>query len=124
MKSGNGLRKDICNLQEPGKLADEIDKAIIARCIPSDLNYACHYWVYHLQRSRQHITDELAILSDGGVVHKFLQEHLLHWLEVLSLKRRLSAGVTTAQQLISLVPVSIACENRRHRLTNIGAYRK
>lgn len=121
MKSANGLRRDICNLQDPGKSADEVDKATIAGCIPSELNYACFYWMHHLQRSQQRTTHASATLSDGGEVHKFLQEHLLHWLEALSLMRRLSVSKAVAQQLISLIHVSSACQELEALTDNAGA---
>jgi hypothetical protein len=98
MKSDNGLRRDICNVQEPGKSRDEIDKAIIARHIPPDLDYACLYWVYHLQHSGRRITDE-------EEAYKFLHEHFLHWLESLCLLRKLSDGILSIRELLKTVQV-------------------
>ncbi|KAK0751649.1 WD40-repeat-containing domain protein [Schizothecium vesticola] len=40
-------------------------------------------------------------LMDNGNVSKFLREHLLHWLEVLSLMRKLSDGVTSIRKLLA-----------------------
>ena len=98
MKSNNGLRRDICNVQEPGKSRDEIEKAIIARHIPPDLDYACLYWVYHLQHNGRRITDE-------EEVYKFLHEHFLHWLESLCLLRKLSDGILSIRELLKTVQV-------------------
>jgi hypothetical protein len=98
MKSGNGLRRDICNVQKPGKLRDEIDDATVARHIPPDLQYACLYWVHHLQRSGRHITDE-----EG--VYIFLRRHFPHWLESLSLLRKLSDGIPSIRVLLETVQV-------------------
>ncbi|RYP03115.1 hypothetical protein DL765_010598 [Monosporascus sp. GIB2] len=96
MKSRNGLRKDVCNLQEPGKSRDEIDKAIVAGHIPPDLEYACLYWVYHLQHSGRRITD-------GDEICDFLNAHFLHWVESLSLLRRLSDGILSIRELLKTV---------------------
>ena len=99
MKSdNNGLRKDICNVQEPGKSRGEIDKAIVARHIPPDLGYACLHWVYHLRHSGRCITDE-------DEVYIFLHAHFLHWLESLSLLRRLSDGILSLRELLQTVQV-------------------
>ncbi|XTI89098.1 WD40-repeat-containing domain protein [Cenococcum geophilum] len=81
----NGLSKDICSVRDPGKPRYEIDKAIIASHIPPDLEYACLYWVYHLQHSGKRITD-----SDELCI--FLHAHFLHWLESLSWMRKISEG--------------------------------
>jgi hypothetical protein len=60
MASDNGPRKDICNVREPEKSRDEIGKAIVANHIPPDLDYACHYWVFHLRLGRALIeTDDI-----------------------------------------------------------------
>jgi hypothetical protein len=98
MTGDNGLQRDICNLEEPGKLRDEIDKAIVARHIPPDLEYACLYWVYHLQHSGRRITDEDEVCT-------FLYAHFLHWLECLSLLRKLSDGISSIRTLLDTVQV-------------------
>ncbi|KAF4636457.1 hypothetical protein G7Y89_g1629 [Cudoniella acicularis] len=99
MMSGNGLRRDICNVQKPGKLRDEIDEAAVASHIPPDLQYACLYWMYHLQRSGRHITDEEEVCI-------FLRSHFLHWLESLSLLRKLSDGIPSIRELLEIVQQS------------------
>jgi hypothetical protein len=62
------------------------------------LQYACRYWVQHLQSSE-------SSLADNGQVHVFLREHLLHWLEALSLIKKTSEGVLAIISLESLVIV-------------------
>ncbi len=70
------LKKDICNLHLPGALASDVDDDQIEQFIPEELQYACSYWVQHLQESKNP-------LSDNGDVHHFLRRHLLCWLEAL-----------------------------------------
>jgi hypothetical protein len=48
------LKRDICNLQDCGKLRDDLDKAAIVEAIPPDLEYACLNWVYHLELCLEH----------------------------------------------------------------------
>ena len=66
MKSDNGLRRDICNVQKPGKLRNEIDEATIARHIPPDLQYSYLYRVYHLQHSERQIMDEEGVVFSSA----------------------------------------------------------
>ena len=100
------LKKDLCGLRDPGTLIrGKLSKSPL-HCI----EYACSYWVYHLS---DHVADSRcaemnrSTFSDRGKVHMFLQMHLLHWLEALSLSGRLTDGVLMAQQLRSIVDVSI-----------------
>jgi hypothetical protein len=58
------------------------------------------------------------MLSDDGIVHRFLQEHLLHWLEGLSLLQKTSESILMAQQLVSVIPVSMTILLRKIRTIN------
>lgn len=78
------LKRDICGLVLPGTLVEDIDPKVKDRCIPPALEYACLYWVQHYRQSGM-------VLSDGDSVHCFLQQHFLHWLEVMNLIGRSSA---------------------------------
>jgi hypothetical protein len=70
-----------------------------------EVQYACRYWVDHLQKSN-------VVLRDGeseslhNRVHTFLNEHCLHWLEALSLMGNLSEGVLMVKKLESILTVS------------------
>jgi hypothetical protein len=96
--SQNGLRKDICGLHAPGTLVGEVEEDQIDQCLPAELQYACRYWVQHLQRSS-------APLHDDEQVHIFLREHLLHWLEALGLMEKISEGILAITSLESMVTV-------------------
>ena len=78
MSSPKGLRQNMCNLLIPGALKSEIDERIIASCLSPGLQYACRYWVHHLEQSKRHI-------HDGNSIHLFLQKYFLYWLEAMSL---------------------------------------
>jgi hypothetical protein len=93
------LRKDICNLRLPGTLASEIKKSKVKQYLPLELQYACCYWVQHLQKSRLQ-------LDDYGHVYKFLQEHLLHWLEALGWIGKTTEGIQAILSLEAYVSVS------------------
>ncbi|KAF2194154.1 vegetative incompatibility protein HET-E-1 [Zopfia rhizophila CBS 207.26] len=78
LSSPEGLRQNMCNLPTPGTLRSEISEQTIVSCLPPGLQYACRYWVHHLEQSKSHIHDEDSI-------HLFLQKYLLYWLEAMSL---------------------------------------
>lgn len=98
------LRSDICSLCSPGTLAAEVQRDTINQCLPKEIQYACLYWVQHVQKSETQ-------LQDNGQVHVFLKEHLLHWLEALSLMSKAPEGVLAISSLESYIQVS--CINRR-----------
>jgi WD40 repeat protein len=93
------LKRDMCGLQDPCFLKKDIDMASIDACFPSQLRYACKFWVQHVQRG-----DQVAELEE--LVTTFLQKHLLHWFEVLNMLRCLSDGIRMITLLKSL-PVSL-----------------
>lgn len=55
MSSQKGLRQNICNLSNLGTFRDKIDKGIVNENLPPELQYACRYWVNHLQQSKRNI---------------------------------------------------------------------
>jgi hypothetical protein len=98
MSASAGLRQDMCNLSEPGTLRSEIREETVASSLPPELQYACRYGVEHLTRSQQSI-------ADRGAVHVFLQTHLLHWLEAMSLMGETGQCVRLLARLQALVSV-------------------
>ncbi|KIN05290.1 hypothetical protein OIDMADRAFT_51101 [Oidiodendron maius Zn] len=72
------LKENICGLQSPGTLVKDVDPNLIEQCIPPELQYACLYWIQHYRQSGTR-------LYDGDPVHRFFQQHFLHWLEAVNL---------------------------------------
>jgi hypothetical protein len=101
MSAPSSLRQDMCNLPGPGVLRREIDEAIINRNLPPELQYACRYWVNHLERSGRSI-------EDGDATHYFLKNHLLHWLEAMSLLNETSLCVRLVAKLQALATVGVS----------------
>lgn len=98
MSETGGLRQDMCNLSRPGALRSEIDEQTIASSLSPELQYACHYWVHHLEQSQEHI-------KDGDRTHLFLQKHFLNWLEVMSLIEATNECVYLLKRLQALTEV-------------------
>ena len=94
-----GLKRDICELKRHGVLTAEVDRSVVTLHLPAELQYACQYWVYHLQQGDQHHRND-------GPVSAFLRQHLLHWFEALSLIGRTPQGVDTIALLESTINVS------------------
>ncbi len=96
------LKRDICDLQMPGALLDELSDVNQEPLAP--IRYACSYWVDHLEACD--LPPEQIGLYDGGKVHEFLWKHFLHWLEALSLIRNISGAVSIIRKLERLLTVS------------------
>lgn len=92
------LKQDICGVDSPGALATNIEASRLEQCLPPEVQYACLYWVQHLQKSGIQ-------LQDNDQVHQFLREHVLYWLEALGWMRRLREGIHAITLLDSLTLV-------------------
>lgn len=97
------LREDICKLVLPGQLISEIDPKHVESHISPALQYACCYWVRHLDKLSHDQHGEMS--KDGGQVDQFLRQKLLFWLEAMSLMRKGSTAVLMVIQLDMLVKV-------------------
>ena len=106
------LKKDICEMHAPGSQASQVESSWIEKCLPPEVQYACLYWIQHLQRSSSPVHDD-------EEAHRFLQAHLLHWLEALGWIGKASEGIQAILSLEAHVPVSylsIVCRS----LTNLS----
>jgi len=105
------LKKDICKLHAPGSQASQVESSRIEKCLLPEVQYTCLYWVQHLQRSGSPV-------RDSEEAHRFLQAHLLHWLEALGWMGKVSEGIQAILSLEAYVSVSylfIVCRS----LTNL-----
>jgi len=93
------LKKDVCELYTPGSQASQIENNCIQKCIPLEVQYACLYWVQHLERNGSQV-------HDGEEAHRFLQAHLLHWLEALGWMGKISEGIQAILSLEAHISVS------------------
>jgi hypothetical protein len=94
------LKQDICGVDSPGVHKTNVGQTRVEQCLPPEVQYACLYWVQHLQESG-------AQLGDKDQVHQFLKEHLLYWLEALSWMRKVSEGIRAIASLEVIVLVSL-----------------
>jgi hypothetical protein len=92
------LKQFVCGVGSPGVLATSIESSRVEQCLPLEVQYACLYWVEHLQKGNTQ-------LRDNDQVHQFLEEHLLHWLEALGWMRRVPDGIYAITSLESIALV-------------------
>jgi len=93
------LQENICNLWGPGVLITEIPSDTIQKCIPPHIQYACRYWLDHCRLGNP-------MEEDIKTIRQFLEQHLLHWLEGLSLIGEVSNGVHVIMALEEMLSVS------------------
>jgi hypothetical protein len=93
------LKKDVCEMQAPSSLASQVDSSYVEKYLPPEVQYACLYWVQHLQRSGYQA-------YDGEKVYQFLQKYFLYWLEALGWIGKTSEGIQAILSLEAFVPVS------------------
>jgi hypothetical protein len=92
------LQKNICNLKSPGTHRANIDPQLLHQSLPPQLEYSCHYWIYHVGHSIVSSSEIEDILS-------FLNEHFLHWVEAMSLLGFVSEVVGMLNTLKAALPV-------------------
>ena len=92
----DSLKQDICDLEAPGVLVTNIESSQVEQHLPAEVQYACLYWVQHLQRSGAQLYNQ---------VYQFLQDHLLHWLEALGWIGKTSEGILAIVSLEAHIPV-------------------
>jgi hypothetical protein len=98
LSGSSGLRENICGLQYSGQRQQEVDRATLDKCLPPAVQYACRYWVHHIQYSMIQILDD-------DEVHQFLQTYFLQWVEALSFMDRVSEVIQYLGILESVVAV-------------------
>ena len=96
------LKQDICGVDAPGVLVADIESTQVEQYLPAEVQYACTYWIEHLQKSG-------AQLYNNDQVHQFLNVHTLHWLEALGWMRKISKGIRAITSLESIALVSLFC---------------
>jgi hypothetical protein len=106
----SSLNQDICSVGSPGVLVASVERSHVDQCIPLEVQYACLYWIQHLQKSNRQ-------LFDDGQEHQFLKKYFLHWLEVLGWIRKVSEGIHAIVILESLTAVSRTPRSTECQLT-------
>jgi hypothetical protein len=94
------LRYGVYCWDDPGVLVRDMKRSQVEQYLPLEVQYACLYWVQHLQKSD-------ARIHDHDQVDQFLQAHLLHWFEALSWMQKINEGILAIISLRSIASVSL-----------------
>jgi hypothetical protein len=109
------LERDIYGLRDPGCMVSSVKPPVSDPLAP--IRYSCLYWVDHLCEMETSL--EEVGLRNNGRVDLFLQVHLLHWLEALSIFKNISSAIAAMKKLGNLVSVS-SCSLASDRNFSIG----
>jgi hypothetical protein len=85
----SSLKNNICNITDPSLLNSEVDglKEKLAEVAPDQLRYAARFWHVHLIEYLATM-DDISLLKQN--LDEFCSDHLLHWVELMSLLGQLS----------------------------------
>ena len=97
LRMQDGLKRDICDINKLDLQSEDIDDDLFYACIPADLAYACTNWAHHLVHG-----DRQAL----NTAWDFLEEHFLHWVEVMSLLGLAPRTVPAVAALLDAAQVS------------------
>jgi hypothetical protein len=97
--ASGGLKEDICGVVGLGTRRSAVAKSEVRASLPEALTYACSYWVQHVVSGKEQIKDDSAVL-------RFLQKHMLHWMEALSWLGKTSDVIHNIATLRSVIDVS------------------
>ncbi|KAK4235981.1 WD40-repeat-containing domain protein, partial [Achaetomium macrosporum] len=92
------LRRNMCDLRRPGTRIGDIPRSDVDESIPFAVQYACRYWVYHLQQSDVDPSEHPGILD-------FFRSRFLSWLETLAFTGRVADGIAMVKLLEDMLPV-------------------
>ncbi|KAJ5746418.1 hypothetical protein N7520_011600 [Penicillium odoratum] len=87
------LRRNICNLSFEGITRQEITQQTIDQYLPPELQYACRNWTQHLKKSQDSTKLDKTL--------RFLNQHFLQWMEVLSILGMVSEVIEAINRLQS-----------------------
>ena len=106
----HSLRKNICNLASEWTRAKDVERECLDAALPPQLRYACLHWSYHLREAGQ-AREQSNCLEDNKQLHTFLQLHLLHWYETLTLlgKANMAWPIIATLLLMNDVSRNLSC---------------
>jgi len=118
---GNGLKRNICNLEDYAVLSGVGDISACKEYIGGALEYACQFWTKHLLG----IPINSSYVGEvQRAIDKFFRTHLLYWIEALALTGNLGVGIyamndieqwyalVSVMQTVDKACVDILCSDR------------
>ena len=107
LKAMQLLKQYICGINNPCLLNSDVDDlpSCIMANIPTHVQYACRYWMFHLTHAL--ICDTLADL-----LKEFCTNYLLYWVEACSLlgePRNSLVGLNATQEFLLVCYLAFGC---------------
>ena len=96
------LKHNICNLDMNMTLSPSHDPC----AIPDGLRYSCLHWASHLVHALAGTSPFHSVIEIQDLVYEFLNNHLLHWFECLSLLSDLASGINSLAKTHEAISVS------------------
>jgi hypothetical protein len=98
------LHYNICNLTDASLFNHEVTdlQTRVSEHISAALRYSCRYWVSHYL---EHLRADGSQVQVPVGLDVFCEQHLLHWIEVLSLTKDMNAVQQAMPELISMMHV-------------------
>jgi hypothetical protein len=93
------LKEDLCETKAFGTRRLALQNSAVDAYIPEAVAYACRHWIQHFVESGE-------LVKDGDAVLRFLEKHLLHWMEAMSWLGRASEIEENVNALKATVDVS------------------
>lgn len=90
------LQYNVCNLPYPA--TSNIDSWNTIAQLPGDIAYACVYWV-------DHICGLQDASAAGEWLETFLFRHMLHWIEAMTILKKIKSAIRMMQTLIDWIDV-------------------
>ena len=106
-----GLKRNMGHLTTPGSPPQDAKREYLVTQLPKHVQYACQYWVDHLEGIRADSGTKHSFPNDGDI-QSFFQKDFLHWLEAMSLMAKMSQAVLLITRLEDLLEVRYSnCSN-------------
>jgi hypothetical protein len=116
------LHADMCHIRDPSLFNNEVKglEGLLQLYIPLGLRYSCRFWTIHYLEYVRATGPQ----SKGPLgLDRFCQDHLLHWIELLSLIDGLSDALRLLPILLAALEVHLAIPSPLHeQLTNHSFY--
>ncbi|KAK1237859.1 hypothetical protein MKX08_002438, partial [Trichoderma sp. CBMAI-0020] len=96
------LTYNIYHIKAPATISYNIRRPYPDPLAP--IAYCCEFWVIHLLASCQRKSSAAELLRDDGILHNFLRDKFLCWLEALILLGQSSLETGALQKIRSIIP--------------------
>ena len=79
---------------------------VSSNAIPEALRYSCLHWASHLAAALAAALGQNAVTEIQALVSTFVDHHLLHWFECLSVLKELESGIMSLDIAYEAISVS------------------